>query len=129
MFQTVQEATFFSHVKLLVFLYPWSNGFTQHRLVNKLFIQVRRFSRSKRSEIRHIAADDDRISTLVRGGPNAHVLTSWLQILSLERNDQGTYTCIASNSLGKAEKSCTVTVQSNTFDRNSFENFLFILFV
>jgi len=56
--------------------------------------------------------DDDRISTLVRGGPNAHVLTSWLQIQSLERNDQGTYTCIASNSLGKAEKSCTVAVES-----------------
>jgi hypothetical protein len=55
--------------------------------------------------------DDDRISTLVRGGPNAHVLTSWLQIQSLQQNDQGTYTCVASNTLGKVEKSCTVTVQ------------------
>jgi hypothetical protein len=55
--------------------------------------------------------DDDRISTLVRGGPNAHVLTSWLQIQSLQRNDQGTYTCVASNSLGKVEKSCTVSVE------------------
>ncbi|CAF2423420.1 unnamed protein product [Rotaria sp. Silwood2] len=55
--------------------------------------------------------DDDRISTLVRGGPNAHVLTSWLQIQSLQRNDQGTYTCIASNPLGKVEKSCTVSVE------------------
>ncbi len=56
--------------------------------------------------------DDDRISTLVRGGPNAHVLTSWLQIQSLQRNDQGTYTCVASNTLGKVEKSCTVSVES-----------------
>jgi hypothetical protein len=56
--------------------------------------------------------DDDRISTLVRGGPNAHVLTSWLQIQSLQRNDQGKYTCVASNSLGKVEKSCTVTVEA-----------------
>lgn len=55
--------------------------------------------------------DDDRISTLVRGGPNAHVLTSWLQIQSLQRNDQGTYTCVASNSLGKVEKSCMVSVE------------------
>ncbi|CAF1309777.1 unnamed protein product [Adineta steineri] len=55
--------------------------------------------------------DDDRISTLVRGGPNAHVLTSWLQIQSLQPNDQGTYTCVASNSLGKTEKSCTVSVE------------------
>jgi hypothetical protein len=55
--------------------------------------------------------DDDRISTLVRGGPNAHVLTSWLQIQSLQRNDQGTYTCVASNTLGKIEKSCTVSVE------------------
>jgi hypothetical protein len=60
----------------------------------------------------HCLADDDRISTLVRGGPNAHVLTSWLQIQSLQRNDQGTYTCVASNSLGKVEKSCTVAVES-----------------
>ncbi len=58
-----------------------------------------------------IIADDDRISTLVRGGPNAHVLTSWLQIQSLQRNDQGTYTCVASNTLGKVEKSCTVAVE------------------
>ncbi|CAF3567524.1 unnamed protein product [Rotaria sp. Silwood1] len=55
--------------------------------------------------------DDDRISTLVRGGPNAHVLTSWLQIQSLQQNDEGTYTCVASNTLGKVEKSCTVTVE------------------
>lgn len=55
--------------------------------------------------------DDDRISTLVRGGPNAHVLTSWLQIQSLQRNDQGTYTCVASNALGRAEKACTVNVE------------------
>jgi len=55
--------------------------------------------------------DDDRISTLVRGGPNAHVLTSWLQIQALQQNDQGTYTCVASNTLGKVEKSCTVSVE------------------
>jgi len=55
--------------------------------------------------------DDDRISTLVRGGPNAHVLTSWLQIQSLQRHDQGTYTCVASNTLGKVEKACSVTVE------------------
>lgn len=58
--------------------------------------------------------DDDRISTLVRGGPNAHVLTSWLQIQSLQRNDQGTYTCVASNTLGKVEKSCTVAVEGKS---------------
>jgi hypothetical protein len=56
--------------------------------------------------------DDDRISTLVRGGPNAHVLTSWLQIQTLQHSDQGTYTCIASNSLGKVEKSCKVFVEN-----------------
>lgn len=56
--------------------------------------------------------DDDRISTLVRGGPNAHVLTSWLQIQSLQPNDQGTYTCVASNPLGKVEKSCNVNVEA-----------------
>lgn len=55
--------------------------------------------------------DDDRISTLVRGGPNAHVLTSWLQIQSLQPIDQGTYTCVASNTLGRVEKSCTVNVE------------------
>jgi len=51
---------------------------------------------------------------LVRGGPNAHVLTSWLQIQSLQRNDQGTYTCVASNTLGKVEKSCTVSVEGKS---------------
>ncbi|CAF1303124.1 unnamed protein product [Rotaria magnacalcarata] len=55
--------------------------------------------------------DDDRISTLVRGGPNAHVITSWLQIQSLEFTDQGSYTCVASNSLGKVERSCNVRVE------------------
>ena len=63
-----------------------------------------------------LLADDDRISTLVRGGPNAHVLTSWLQIQSLQRNDQGTYTCVASNTLGKAEKSCRVSVEGQRED-------------
>ena len=56
-------------------------------------------------------ADDDRVSTLVRGGPNAHVVTSWLQIQSLQPHDQGTYTCIASNGLGKVEKSSSVYVE------------------
>ena len=64
------------------------------------------------TDVCFLLADDDRISTLVRGGPNAHVLTSWLQIQSLQRNDQGTYTCVASNSLGKVEKSCSVSVES-----------------
>ena len=74
-------------------------------------------------------ADDDRISTLVRGGPNAHVLTSWLQIQSLQRNDQGTYTCVASNTLGKTEKACMVTVEGkeNSFFRLFFSTFLFNL--
>lgn len=63
--------------------------------------------------IERVLADDDRISTLVRGGPNAHVLTSWLQIQSLQRNDQGTYTCVASNTLGKVEQSCMVNVEGN----------------
>ncbi|CAF4262852.1 unnamed protein product, partial [Adineta steineri] len=38
--------------------------------------------------------------------------TSWLQIQSLKRHDQGTYTCVASNALGKVEKSCTVSVET-----------------
>ena len=59
-------------------------------------------------------ADDDRVSTLVRGGPNAHVLTSWLQIQSLQQNDQGIYTCVASNTLGKTEKSCTIFVEGRS---------------
>ncbi|CAF0739952.1 unnamed protein product [Didymodactylos carnosus] len=56
--------------------------------------------------------DDDRISTLVRGGPNAHVLTSWLQIQTLQNTDQGVYTCIATNALGKAEKTAYVQVET-----------------
>ena len=66
---------------------------------------------NEKSRLCNSLADDDRISTLVRGGPNAHVLTSWLQIQSLQRNDQGTYTCVASNTLGKVEKTCTVNVE------------------
>jgi len=56
--------------------------------------------------------DDDRISTLVRGGPNHHVLTSWLQIQTLQLGDQGYYTCIATNPLGKAERKCYVQVEN-----------------
>ena len=70
-----------------------------------------RYQQSTRGDV--FLADDDRISTLVRGGPSAHVLTSWLQIQALQRNDQGTYTCIASNNLGKVEKACTVSVEGN----------------
>jgi len=90
-----------------------SNGFTDHQLAKKSSIQVDEIS--FHSQDKHflfcVLADDDRISTLVRGGPNAHVLTSWLQIQSLQPNDQGTYTCVASNPLGKVEKSCNVIVE------------------
>ena len=105
---------FFSHAKLLVFRYLLLNGFTLLKLENKPFIQVNRFFSLDRASSDIFLADDDRISTLVRGGPNAHVLTSWLQIQSLQRNDQGTYTCVASNTLGKIEKSCTVTVEGKS---------------
>lgn len=55
--------------------------------------------------------DDLYVAIQVRGGPEAYMTTSWVQIVDLRLSDEGTYNCIASNSEGIASASARVTIR------------------
>lgn len=47
-----------------------------------------------------LPTDDLRFSVNMRGGPERHQITGWLQIMDIQDKDQGDYTCVAQNMHG-----------------------------
>ncbi|XP_064455818.1 insulin-like growth factor-binding protein-related protein 1 [Ornithodoros turicata] len=57
-----------------------------------------------------LPTDSPRISVQSRGGPSNYEVTSWLQLLDVERDDSGSYYCVASNREGQASASAKLNV-------------------
>jgi len=57
-----------------------------------------------------LPSDDSAIAVQVRGGPEKHMVTGWVQIMRVNKNNIGTYTCVASNSEGEARATAGVTL-------------------
>nr|AYU97987.1 IGFBP-related protein 1 [Sphaeroma serratum] len=54
--------------------------------------------------------DDPLVAVQVRGGPEKHMATGWVQIMKILPENIGIYTCIASNSKGEVKSSAKVTL-------------------
>ncbi|CAB3378510.1 Hypothetical predicted protein [Cloeon dipterum] len=59
---------------------------------------------------RNLPSDDQSVSVQVRGGPDAYMVTSWVQIMNLQVNFTGTYTCVATNDLGSSRADAHISV-------------------
>jgi len=57
-----------------------------------------------------LPSDDSAIAVQVRGGPEKHMVTGWVQIMRVNQNNVGTYSCVASNSEGEARATATATL-------------------
>ncbi|XP_046385638.1 insulin-like growth factor-binding protein-related protein 1 [Ischnura elegans] len=57
---------------------------------------------------KNLPSDDLYVAVQVRGGPEAYMTTSWVQIVDLRPTDVGVYTCVAINSEGVARASAKV---------------------
>lgn len=58
-----------------------------------------------------LPGDDNVIMTLTQGGPEKHEITAWLQIMSLRKDHEGDYSCVAFNKHGTAKKTARLKVQ------------------
>lgn len=66
-----------------------------------------------------LPSDDSAIAVQVRGGPEKHMVTGWVQIMRVNKNNVGTYTCVASNSEGEARATASVTLVQDGESENS----------
>nr|AYU97984.1 IGFBP-related protein 1 [Atlantoscia floridana] len=56
-----------------------------------------------------LPSDDSLVAVQVRGGPEKHMVTGWVQIMKVLPENVGIYTCIATNSQGVAKASAKVS--------------------
>ncbi|KAJ3613044.1 hypothetical protein NHX12_019300, partial [Muraenolepis orangiensis] len=64
----------------------------------------------KRRSDHHLPGDHPRISVQMRGGPQRHSVSTWLQVEGLRLSDAGVYTCISQNALGETSATARLTV-------------------
>jgi len=57
-----------------------------------------------------VTGDDLRISVNMRGGPEKWQVTGWLQIVDLQKQHEGDYTCVAQNEHGVDKATARVNV-------------------
>ena len=57
-----------------------------------------------------LPGDDLRVSVNMRGGPERWQVTGWLQIMDLQKNHEGDYTCIAQNKHGMDQSTARINV-------------------
>ncbi|KAA0202828.1 hypothetical protein HAZT_HAZT006555 [Hyalella azteca] len=53
--------------------------------------------------------DDSGIAVQIRGGPEHHMVTGWVQIMKVTKDNVGTYVCNAENSLGAAKATADIS--------------------
>ncbi|CAL1280015.1 unnamed protein product [Larinioides sclopetarius] len=57
-----------------------------------------------------LPSDDPKIAVQSRGGPSRYEITSWLQLLNLQPEDDATYWCIAKNEEGESSAAAKIIV-------------------
>jgi len=60
-----------------------------------------------------LPGDDSSVVVVVRGGPEQTMSTSWIQIIAVTNERQGTYYCVARNSEGVTRSAATVTIYNH----------------
>ncbi|KAK7081027.1 Kazal-type serine protease inhibitor domain [Halocaridina rubra] len=60
-----------------------------------------------------LPSDNSGFAVQVRGGPERHMVTGWVQIMRINDETIGTYTCVATNSKGEARASAKITLQGS----------------
>nr|XP_045600238.1 insulin-like growth factor-binding protein-related protein 1 [Procambarus clarkii] len=58
-----------------------------------------------------LPGDDPSFAVQVRGGPEAYMVTGWVQIMRITKANLGTYTCVATNSEGEVRASASVATE------------------
>lgn len=58
----------------------------------------------------YLPSDDLHVSVNMRGGPERWQVTGWLQIMDLQREHEGDYTCLAQNKNGMDEATARINV-------------------
>merc|ERR1711915_197821 len=61
-----------------------------------------------------LPSDDSAVAVQVRGGPEKHMVTGWVQIMEVTKKTAGTYVCIASNSEGEDRKAATIKLSDKS---------------
>nr|AYU97985.1 IGFBP-related protein 1 [Trichorhina tomentosa] len=57
-----------------------------------------------------LPSDDSLVAVQVRGGPEKHMVSGWVQIMKILPENIGIYTCIATNAQGIAKASAKVSI-------------------
>lgn len=59
---------------------------------------------------KELPGDNPSFAVQVRGGPEANMITGWVQIMRINEDTTGVYSCVATNSEGVAQASATVSL-------------------
>nr|ALZ50690.1 insulin-like growth-factor binding protein [Sagmariasus verreauxi] len=60
-----------------------------------------------------LPGDDSSFAVQVRGGPEDHMVTGWVQIMRITKKSLGIYTCVATNTEGETRVSATVALKEH----------------
>lgn len=63
-----------------------------------------------------LPSDDSKIAVLSRGGPSKYEITSWLQLLNIQPEDDAIYWCIAKNEEGESSAAAKLILLDAKFD-------------
>lgn len=66
-----------------------------------------------------LPSDDSGFAVQIRGGPEKHMVTGWVQIMRITKETVGTYTCVATNAQGEARASAKITLRGSGESENS----------
>nr|AYU97990.1 IGFBP-related protein 1 [Tylos europaeus] len=67
-----------------------------------------------------LPSDDSLVAVQVRGGPEKHMVTGWVQIMEILPENVGIYTCIATNSKGEAKASAKVSFSKSKVPKKKY---------
>nr|AYU97983.1 IGFBP-related protein 1 [Ligia oceanica] len=67
-----------------------------------------------------LPSDDSLVAVQVRGGPEKHMVTGWVQIMKVLPENTGIYTCIASNSDGEVKASAKVSIKKGKVPKKKY---------
>ncbi|XP_015926917.1 insulin-like growth factor-binding protein-related protein 1 [Parasteatoda tepidariorum] len=69
-----------------------------------------------KGDTKPLPSDDSKISVQSRGGPSKYEVTSWLQMLNVQPDDDATYWCIAKNEEGESSAAAKLIILDSKAD-------------